>query len=87
LILVNLKVKKHLLFGIDGMFVNCTSLSFINLSKFNLNRFSINHYEFSSGNFFDGLKIGGTLMYTEGLIPTKIQNVFPKGWNIIELKV
>ena len=77
------KSGKNLLYGIDGMFNNCTSLSFINLSKFNLTQFYSDYYEFYYGDLFTGVKSNGELIYTEGLIPTKIKNLFPQGWKII----
>ena len=58
------------------MFKNCTSLSFINLSKFNLTQFYSDFHEFYCGDIFNGVKSSGELIYTEGLIPTKIKNLF-----------
>jgi len=71
------KSGNNLLFGIDSMFNNCTSLSMINLSKLNLTQFESDYPDFYSGDLFIGVKSNGELIYTEVLIPTKIKNAFP----------
>ena len=78
------KSSKNILFGINDMFRNCSSLSVINLSNFNLTQFNSDYYEFDFSNLFTGINKNGELIYTEGLIPNKIKNIFPSEWKIIK---